>query len=93
MRISNQVSCLALVVCPHLLVLVAIPNFVVPPAWNTQRDKAIVNFMICLVPLLFSLFVILRAHDRSSAIVGWSGVFAAIWWIAYAVNILRAAFA
>ena len=92
MKWSNPVV-LVVAVALNVLVLVAIPNFVVPPPLSNQREKAVINFIICLLPLLFSLFAVARLRGHPGAALRWLSILPAFAWLGYSIPILTKAFA
>ncbi len=87
----NTLTVVVAAVCLNVLVLISIPNLVVPPPLSAQRAKAVANFIICSIPLLFSLFAIVRSRGRPLASLRWLTVLPALGWIVYSVSILAEA--
>jgi hypothetical protein len=86
-------SFLAISILLNALVLFSIPNFVVPPALNGQREKALVNLLICLIPLFFSVFAVVRMRGRPWAPLRWLMLLPALYWVVFSVDIFMEAFA
>ena len=93
MRILDKVPFLLLsVVLVNVFVVLACPNFVVPPPLATQRAKVLMNLIICSIPSFWSVFLIICRRNRFCLAIGLINLVPAVGWLLYAVPLAAKAF-
>jgi len=83
---------LLITILVNFFVLLASPALYQPPRLADQRDKVLVNLIVCFAPLFWTIFLTVWGHSRFALVLGLINILPAMCWLFSAFQLVAIAF-